>query len=503
MANPLSDALILRRRDASRTLLVTPAGRSWCYADFVASTGRIANALRQRGIAAGDRVLVQVEKSPEALALYGACLRLGAVMAPFSTGRSAAEMAEFVDELSPRLVVRDASLEAPLPQAASMTLNADGSGTLREAASREHASFDDVARAPDDVAIILYTSGTTGRSKGCVLSHNNLLSNARALSETWKIAGSDVLLHLMPLYHIHGLLISTNALLAASASMLFVDRFVPSQTIELMPRATIMMGTPQQYAELLASDGFGRQATTQMRLFVSGGELLSPKTMALFEERCGHRILERHAMTELGVSASNPYFGNRKCGTVGMPLPDVSLRIADHQSGVVMPPGRAGILEVKGPNVFLGYWQRPDLTAEAMRPDGYFVTGDVARFDGDGYLEILGRSDDIIICDGRQISAREIEAVIDAAPGVQESAVIGVEHAEYGQAIVGIVVSKPAATPSECGVLAYASARLSADFCPAKIVFADRLPKSSTGKLQKRILRETYRGLYSGYGADA
>jgi malonyl-CoA/methylmalonyl-CoA synthetase len=186
-----------------------------------------------------------------------------------------------------------------------------------------------------------------------------------------------------------------------------------------------------------------------------------------------------------------------------MPLPDVSLRIADHQSGVVLPPGRAGILEVKGPNVFLGYWQRPDLTAETMRPDGYFVTGDVARFDGDGYLEILGRGDDIIVCDGRQISAREIEAVIDAAPGVQESAVIGVEHAEYGQAIVGIVVSKPAATPSERGVLAYASARLSADSCPAKIIFADRLPKSSTGKLQKRILRETYRSLYSGYGADA
>lgn len=504
MGNPLADVLIRRHRNAGRTFLTIPGGRSWSYADFVASTGRMANALQRQGIEAGDRVLVQVKKSAEALAFYGACLRLGAAMAPFSVTRSAGEMAEFMDELSPRLVVRDASVDAsPSRDTASMTLNVDCTGTFIEAANDESASFDDVSRGSDDVAIILYTSGTTGRSKGCVLSHGNLLSNARALVEAWSIADTDVLLHLMPLYHIHGLLISTNAVLAAGASMVFVDGARPSQVAELLPSTTIMMGTPQHYADLLEEDALTRDAMSRVQLFISGGALLSPQTLARFEERCGHRILERHAMTELGVSASNPYRGERRCGTVGMPLPGISVRIADHESGEVVPQGHAGILEVSGPNVFLGYWRRPDLNAEAFRPDGYFITGDVGRIDPDGYLEILGRSDDIIVCQGRKISAREIEEVVDAVPGIRESAVIAVPHPEHGQAIVAVVLSGSGEALSEHDVLAYASSRLSADRCPVRIVFADRLPRNATGKLQKRILREDYRGIFARSDAVA
>jgi len=499
MVNPLSDTLIQRHRNTDRALLTTADGRSWSYADFVATTGRMANVLRKQGIQQGDRILVQVDKSPEALALYGACLRLGAIMASFNTARLAGEMSHFADELSPRLYVCDKAVKLP-PSLSfpAITLNVDGTGSFLDLAAHEDSSFDDVDREPDDLAIIMYTSGTTGRSKGCMLSYNNLLSNARALVDAWKLSASDTLLHVMPLYHIHGLLISTNAVMAAGASMLFERSFKPSRAIELMARVTVMMGTPEQYAALLESEAFGRDCASSMRLFVSGGALFSSKTMSLFEERCGHHILERHAMTELGVSSSNPYFGIRKCGTVGVPLAGISIRISDQQSGEILPRGQAGIFEVKGPNVFLGYWNQPNLSADSFRLDGYFITGDVARFDDDGYLEILGRGDDIIVSKGKQIIAREIEEVIDAAPGVQESAVIGVPHQELGEAIIGVVVVKKVEAPSELAVLDYASSKLDADRCPVSIVFSDRLPRNSTGKLEKRILRETYRGLYSG-----
>lgn len=502
--NSSSDALIRRHEHSDRVLLTTADGRSWTYSDFAAATGRIANVLRKQGIKAGDRILVQVEKSPEALAFYGACLRLGAVMAPFSTTRSAGEMIEFADELAPHLLVLDKSVVARAPRHAPfLTLNTDGTGTLLERAAQQETSFDDVARAPGDLAMIMYTSGTTGRSKGCMLSHGNLLSNARALVDAWKILKSDVLLHVMPLYHIHGLLISTNAVLTAGASMLFANSFTPAGAIELLPRSTILMGTPQQYAALLETDAFGRDVASNMRLFISGGALLNSKTMTQFEDRCGHRILERHAMTELGVSASNPYEGARKCGTVGVPLPDISIRLSDHQTGELLPPGHLGVVEVKGPNVFLGYWNQPKLTARSFRHDGYFVTGDVARLDDEGYLEMLGREDDIIVSRGKRISARAIEEVLDAAPGVQESAVIGVAHPELGEAILGIVVARHGETPAERGVLAYAASCLEADCCPAGIVFVDRLPRNSTGKLEKRILRRTYRGLYAEDRVDA
>lgn len=493
MHNPLSDKLLRPHQADIRTFMISPEGRSWSYAQFVALSGQIANAMSECGVRAGDRVLMQVEKSAEALAVYAAALRTGAVLASFSTGLSNAEIQQRALELSPALIIRDGRL---LPMAGKsntvLTLDADHIGTLLDLAKSKDAAFSDARRAIDDVAVISYTSGTTGRPKGCMLTHRNLLSNAMALADAWHITAQDILLHLMPLYHTHGLLISTNAMLVRGGAMVTLDQPDTESIIRALPKVTTVMATPAQYSALLASEDLSSSAAASVRLFVSGGTPLSVHTLARFKKRTGQSILERHGMTELGVSASNPYLGIRKSGTVGFPLPDVSIRLCDLETGNVVGNGSVGLIEVRGPNVFKGYWGETELTRAAFHGE-YLKTGDVGRFDPDGYLEVLGRLDDVVMCGGQFVDARGIEETINQCPDVAECAVVSVPHHEFGEVVLGVVVpgAGRAVTPSR--IQASVAAKMERRDWRLQIVIAGSLPKTSTGKLQKRLLRERYR----------
>jgi malonyl-CoA/methylmalonyl-CoA synthetase len=378
-----------------------------------------------------------------------------------------------------------------------MTLGAGGTGTLVEAADGQPEVFPTVPRAPGDLAALLYTSGTTGRAKGAMLSHGNLLSNARVLAEAWAFTAADVLLHALPIFHAHGLFVATNVTLVAGGAMIFLPRFEADAMIAQMPRATAMMGVPTFYTRLLEDDRLTRALTAHMRLFVSGSAPLLEDTHARFEARTGHRILERYGMTETGMNTSNPYQGDRRPGTVGPPLPGIELRVTDAATGRALPPGETGRVEVRGPNVFRGYWRMPGKTAEEMREDGFFVTGDLGRFDADGYLQIVGREKDLIISGGYNVYPREIEEVLDAQPGVAESAVIGVPHADFGETPVALIVPEPGAEPDPEAISAALAGALARYKHPAALRVVEELPRNAMGKVQKAALRERFRDLFA------
>lgn len=493
MQNPLAEKLLRVHQADNRTFLISPDGQPWSYAQFVALSGQIANAITERGVRPGDRILMQVEKSAEALAVYAAALRVGAVLACFSTKLSNAEIEQRALELSPALAIRSAALPAMASHSnPALTLDADHAGTLIEAAKLHGPAFSDAARDIDDVAVISYTSGTTGRPKGCMLNHGNLLSNATALADAWHITERDILLHLMPLYHTHGLLISTNAMLVRGGAMVLLDQPDTPSIVQSLPRATVVMATPAHYSALLAAEDFSSRVAASIRLFISGGTPLSVDTLARFKQRAGRSILERHGMTELGVSATNPYLGMRKSGTVGLPLPDISIRLCDLETGEVVEPGSIGQIEVRGPNVFRGYWGELELTRTAFH-DGYLKTGDVGRIDPDGYLEILGRLDDVVVCGGQFVDSRRIEEVINQSADVAECAVISVPHHEFGEAVLGILVPNAGRSVAASRIMASVVAELGQPEWRLLIAEAGDLPKTSTGKLQKRLLREHYR----------
>ena len=469
------------------------------FAQFVAVTGRIANVMAACGVRPGDRIVMQVEKSAEALAVYAAALRAGALLASFSTRLSNAELHRRVQELSPALIVRDSHLPAMtgiLPE--SLTLDATHTGTLLDRANRQGIAFSDARRGTDDVAVISYTSGTTGRAKGCMLTHGNLLSNAVALGDAWRVTERDILLHMMPLYHTHGLLISTNVMLARGGAMVMLDQPDPAAIVRNLPKATIVMATPDNYSALLAREDFSDSTAASVRLFVSGGTPLSVDTLARFKQRTGRSILERHGMTELGVSASNPYLGIRKSGTVGIPMPGIAIRLCDLDTGEVVRNGAIGQIEVSGPNVFKGYWGEPSLT-EAAFHDGYLKTGDIGRFDPDGYLEVLGRLDDIVMCNGQFVDARGIEEVIHQSPDVAECAVISVPHRELNEVVLAIVVANAGHSINVSQLLPSVTAKMMQGNWSLQIKVVDRLPKTSTGKLQRRLLRENHRELFTAW----
>ena len=457
--------------------------------------------MSRRGVCAGDRVVMQVEKSAEALAVYAAALRVGAIPACFSTTLSNVEIEQRVRELAPALMIRAGHLPAIAARSgAVLTLGADHTGSLLEAADAHDVRFSDAARSIDDVAVISYTSGTTGRPKGCMLSHGNLLSNATALADAWHITERDILLHLMPLYHTHGLLISTNAMMVRGAAMIMLDRPDTATIVRGLAKVTLVSATPDHYSALLATDEFSRDTAASVRLFVSGGTPLSVNTLARFRERAGQSILERHGMTELGVSASNPYLGVRKSGTVGLPLPGITIRLCDISNGQQVADGSVGSIEVRGPNVFRGYWGEPGLTRSAFH-DGFLKTGDVGRFDPDGYLEVLGRLDDVVMCGGLFVDSRSIEEAIAASANVAECATVSVPHPEFGEVVLGIVVPVTGRTVDASRILASVAARTGQQNWRLQITTADFLPKTSTGKLQKRVLREHYRGIFTTSGA--
>ena len=501
MSNYLYDGVFAPHAASSKTFLYTADGEV-SYADFTALTDRIANTLVAEGVTPGDRVAVQADKSVLLFALYAATVKAGGVYLPLNTGYTPAELDYFLGDAKPRIVVTaTTAAEAITPIAARigaklLTLNADESGSLGEAAQQHDSSFAAVPRDSEDLAAILYTSGTTGRSKGAKLCHRNLRSNAEVLRETWQFSAEDTLLHMLPIYHTHGLFVAGNLLAPVGGSMIFLPKFSADTALEWMPRATTMMGVPTFYTRLLDHDGFTAAASAHMRLFISGSAPLLAETHRQFEEVTGKAILERYGMTETNMSTSNPFDGERRAGTVGFALPGVDIRIADPQTGAPLADGEIGIIEQRGDNIFLGYWEMPEKTAESFRDDGFFITGDMAVRDADGYISIVGRDKDLIISGGLNVYPKEVEGMIDDVDGVLESAVIGVPHRDFGEAVVAVVVPSDAGLQTSTIETALAG-QLAKFKQPKSIILAEALPRNSMGKVQKAELRKTHEGLFA------
>lgn len=465
---------------------------------------QIAHVTAEIGLKPGDRVAAQVEKSAQALALYAACAQAGLVFLPLNTAYTVDELTYFIENSGAALIVCDDQSESALTEVANRldakveTLNADGSGSLMDKAREMPESFVTVDRDGDDLAAFLYTSGTTGRSKGAMLTQNNLLSNAQTLMTEWRFTSDDVLLHALPIFHTHGLFVATNVTLAAGSSMVFLPKFDLDQMIANLPSVTTMMGVPTFYTRLLGDARFTRDLAAGMRLFVSGSAPLLAETHIQFEERTGHRILERYGMTETNMNTSNPYDGERRAGTVGFPLPGVELKITNPDDGTELLQGEIGQIEVRGPNVFKGYWQMPEKTAAELREDGFFITGDLGRIDDDGYVHIVGRNKDLIISGGYNIYPKEIELVLDDQPGVLESAVIGVPHPDFGETVLGVIVAEAGQTPDLESMMGAVGQSLARFKHPRKLVLLDELPRNTMGKVQKNILRDQFKDMFAG-----
>lgn len=491
-------------QDLDKTAIETGDGKIYRYKDVLSISGRLANALIASGVKPGDRVAAQAEKSPEALFLYLACLRAGAAYLPLNTAYTQAELDYFLRDAEPAVFVcppergeAGAALCRDTGTARCLTLGASAEGTLMDLAAQQPGEWRDISCGREGLAAILYTSGTTGRSKGAMLTPRNLASNAHALIETWRFTEADVLLHALPIFHTHGLFVASNVALMSAASMLFLPKFDADEVFRLLPRATAMMGVPTFYVRLLADPRLNRQAVQHMRVFISGSAPLLPDTYHSFQECTGHTILERYGMTETGMNTSNPYEGSRVPGAVGLPLPGVEIRIADPETGAIVKPGETGMIEVRGPNVFKGYWRMPDKTKAEFRKDGFFITGDLGKIDAAGYVHILGRGKDLIISGGYNVYPKEIESEIDALEGVVESAVIGVAHPDFGEGVVAVVVKKRKGGLTEAGVLKRLKTRLANYKLPKRVFFVDDLPRNTMGKVQKNVLRESYRELFA------
>lgn len=499
MANPLYDTLFGCHQGNVEPFLILSDGTELTYDAFLNQAAQIAHVLAQAGLNPGDRVAAQVEKSPQALALYAACVQGGFIFLPLNTAYTADELSYFIENSGAALVVCDGRshdqiehIAAPL-NAVVHTLNADGSGSLMDAAQDQSNHYPTADRSADDLAAFLYTSGTTGRSKGAMLTQGNLLSNAQTLLSYWRFSAEDVLLHALPIFHTHGLFVASNVMLMAGGKMIFLPKFDLEEMIRFMPRATTMMGVPTFYTRLLSEPQFTKDLVAHMRLFISGSAPLLAETHIAFEERTGHRILERYGMTETNMNTSNPYDGDRRAGTVGFPLPGVELKITDPETGASLPAGEIGQIEVRGPNVFKGYWQMPEKTAAELRSDGFFITGDLGKVDGDGYVHIVGRNKDLIISGGYNIYPKEIELLLDEQPGVLESAVIGVPHPDFGETVLAVVIPQPGATVDLEAMEQATKASLARFKHPRKYVVMDALPRNTMGKVQKNILRDQYK----------
>ena len=476
--------------DPEAPFLVGPDGSELSYQRLDERTAALAARLVELGVAPGDRVAVQAEKSADGLLLYLATLRAGAVHLPLNPAYTPAEVRYFLEDSEPALFVGDPSRSAGARQ--GLTL-----GRLVEAATRA-GGFEDVPREPGDLAAILYTSGTTGRSKGAMLTHSNLASNAETLREAWRFTASDRLLHALPIFHTHGLFVAANVTLLAGGSMIFLPSFDLDEMIRLLPDSTAMMGVPTFYTRLLSRPDFTRDLVGHMRLFVSGSAPLSAETHREFEARTGHAILERYGMTETGMNTSNPYDGPRVPGSVGPPLPGVEIRIAGPATGAELPQGEIGVIEIRGPNVCKGYWRMPDKTGEAFRDDGFFISGDLGFVDPAGYVHIVGREKDLIITGGLNVYPAEVEAAIEAIPGVAECAVIGVPHPDYGEGVVAAVLARPGAILDETAIGAALAGTLAAYKRPKRVFLAGSLPRNAMGKVQKNLLRESFKATFSG-----
>jgi malonyl-CoA/methylmalonyl-CoA synthetase len=490
MANVMYDALFAPLAGRQGVLMTLADGSVVTGAAFHDRVARAANALTSLGVVKGDRVAVQVAKSPQALAIYGAAVAVGAVFLPLNTAYTPAEIDYFLGNATPRLFLCDPAKVAALADvagrngAALLTLDGQGKGSFADMMAGMGTDVTPTACGSDDLAAILYTSGTTGRSKGAMLTQGNLLSNAQVLADLWRFTAQDVLLHALPIFHTHGLFVASNVTLLTGGQMIFLPGFDLEAVLRLLPQATVMMGVPTFYTRLLDDARFDRALAGHMRLFVSGSAPLLAETHRAFQARTGHRILERYGMTETNMNTSNPYDGERRAGTVGLPLPGVELRIAG--------AGQVGVIEVRGPNVFAGYWQMPEKTAEELRPDGWFITGDLGQVDAEGYVTIVGRAKDLIITGGYNVYPKEVELLLDAVPGVQESAVIGLPHPDLGEAVFAVLVGGDA--DAALGAIAGDLARFKQP--KGAVVVAD-LPRNTMGKVQKNVLRDQYKDWFA------
>lgn len=462
---------------------------------------KLAAVLTDIGVKPGDRVAAQIDKSPEAVCLYLATLQVGAVYLPLNTAYTGPEIDYFVGDAAPRLFVcqpgaltDNRARQNDVLRVESLGLNGDG--TLMDLARVAKRQEEHIDRRMSDPAAILYTSGTTGRSKGAILTHGNLASNTEALLESWRFTEQDRLIHALPIFHTHGLFVASNMSISAGATMIWLTKFDGNEVIDLMARATVLMGVPTFYTRLLQSDRLDHGTTASMRLFVSGSAPLLAEDHRAFEKRTGHAILERYGMTETCMITTNPYDGPRKPGAVGMPLPGIEIRITDRETAAILPQGEIGIIEVRGPNVFDGYWKMPEKTAAEFRPDRYFITGDLGQIGEDGYLRIVGRDKDLVISGGYNVYPKEIEGLIDDIPGVVESAVIGVPHPDLGEGVTAIVVPRPGARLDERTVIGAIADRLARYKQPKRVLFVAELPRNAMGKVQKAHLRKTYAELY-------
>jgi len=478
-------------------LLETETGRTFSYGDLARESARYANLLTGLGARRGDRVAVQVDKSPASLFLYLGCLRAGLVYLPLNTAYQRGELSYFLGDAGPRVVVcrppaAELMQELCGDRSHIFTLDEDDGGTLGRAAAAAAHDFATEEMQPDDSAVIIYTSGTTGRSKGAVVTHRNLASNARVLVDFWKFGESDVLLHALPMFHVHGLFVANHCALLAGAKLLWHGKFDVKLVMRDLTRTSVMMGVPTFYTRLLNEPAFTRALCNNVRLFVSGSAPLRLETFKDFEARTGKTILERYGMSEAGMISSNPLAGERRGGTVGFPLPGISVRIADERDQPV-ENGVIGAIQVKGENVFAGYWRMPEKTREEFTADGYFRTGDIGVFDRDGYLSIVGRAKDLIISGGYNVYPREIELVLDAIPGVAESAVIGVPHPDFGEAVTAVVVTQKDARLDPVAVIGALKNTLANYKVPKAVHFVDDLPRNAMGKVQKALLRDRFR----------
>jgi malonyl-CoA/methylmalonyl-CoA synthetase len=470
-------------RQPEAVCLEIPGGRSYTYADLEAESARYANLLLSLGLKPGDRVAVQVEKSEQTVFLYLGCLRAGMVYLPLNTAYQAGEIAHFVSDAEPGAVFCRPEARDWFKGVAHR-LELGGAGG-------QPASFPAAASAPNDLACLIYTSGTTGRPKGAMLTHRNLISNARALHAAWKFQPGDVLLHALPLFHVHGLFVALHTALLNASRMIFLERFEAAQVLQLLPRATVFMGVPTYYVRLLAEAGFSKASCARMRLFVSGSAPLALDTFDEFRSRSGHAILERYGMTETGMNTSNPYDGERRGGTVGMPLPGIEVRVVN-DADAPLAAGSTGHIQVRGPNVMSGYWKLPEKNSEEFTADGFFRTGDVGVYDARGYLSIVGRAKDMVISGGYNVYPKEIELLLDELPQVRESAVFGVPHPDFGEAVVAALVLAPGTTLTEQAVIAHVKGKLANFKVPKRVVFLPELPRNAMGKVLKADLRAKY-----------
>jgi malonyl-CoA/methylmalonyl-CoA synthetase len=506
----MTDASLYTRLDAAfaaageKPCMVIPGGASINYRQLRSAAARFANTLVSLGVKPGDRVMIQAEKSITFVAVYLATLRCGAVFNPLNTAYTAAELDYFIGDARPQVLIIGTAAKQKIEALVAakaiphiQTLDPDGTGSILDLAFQQSDAHTIVPREGQDLAALLYTSGTTGRSKGAMITHENLLSNAETLTRYWGFSSDDVLLHALPVFHVHGLFVALHTALLNGCTMHWLAKFDLELVLALLPQSTVMMGVPTFYTRLLSDKRFGKPQCKAMRLFIAGSAPLLAETHIEFESRSGHKILERYGMTEAGMITSNPYHsgdngGERRAGTVGYALPGVSVRVAS-SDGTVLSAGDVGTLEVKGPNVFIGYWQNPEKTKEDFRADGYFITGDLSTLDPGGRVTIVGRAKDLIISGGFNVYPKEIEEEVNALAGVGESAIIGVPHPDFGEAVVAVIAKATgAASPTEAEVIAKLSERLAKFKLPKRVYVLDDLPRNAMGKVQKAELRKTY-----------